>query len=86
VARSAYQRGDDWKRDIDARLSDAGVVLLLVSADYCNSDYCYDFEMKKALERHAAGEARVIPVLLRACDVKKAPFAHLQSLPTTRGP
>jgi hypothetical protein len=37
--------------------------------------------MKRALERHYAGECRVIPVFLRACDWKGSPFGRLQGLP-----
>ena len=48
---------------------------------YGISDYCYDVEMKRALERHKSGEARVIPIILRPCDWQSSPFARLQSLP-----
>ena len=37
--------------------------------------------MTRALERHDAGEARVIPVILRPVDWHEAPFARLQALP-----
>ncbi len=37
--------------------------------------------MKRALERHQRGEARVIPIILRPCDWRTSPFAHLQCLP-----
>ena len=73
--------GDDWKREIDTHLNTAGMVLLLVSPDFIASDYCYEIEMKRALERHDAGECRVIPVFLRACDWKGSPFGRLQGLP-----
>jgi TIR domain len=73
--------GEDWKGAIDKNLEKAQVVLLLVSASFLASDYCYDIEMKSALERHARGEARVIPVILRPVDWHGAPFAKLQALP-----
>ncbi len=57
------------------------MILLLVSPDFIASDYCYEIEMKRALERHDAGECRVIPVFLRACDWKGSPFGRLQGLP-----
>src|SRR4051812_1765195 len=57
--------GTEWKGQIDHHLDTAGVILLLVSADFVNSDYCWDIEMTRALERHDAGQARVIPVILR---------------------
>ena len=40
-------------------------MLLLVSAFFLASDYCWDVETKRAVERHDQGEAKVIPVLLR---------------------
>jgi len=75
--------GEEWKGEIDAHLATARIILLLVSADFLASDYCYDIEMKRALERHEAREARVIPVILRAVDNwQDAPFGKLQALPT----
>src|SRR3954466_9528217 len=73
--------GTEWERQIDEHLESADVILLLVSADFLASDYCYDREMKRALERHGAGTARVIPVILRPCDWDTAPFWKLQALP-----
>src|SRR5436305_1994824 len=78
--------GRDWKREIDVHLNDAQVILLLVSADFLASDYCYGIEMKRALERHELGEARVIPVILRPVYWEGMPFSHLQALPTAARP
>ena len=73
--------GTEWKGEIDENLKSSQVILLLVSADFIASDYCYDVEMKRALEKHEAGTARVIPVILRACDWHGAPFGRLKALP-----
>src|SRR5262247_2075487 len=78
--------GDDWKQQIDDNLNTATVILLLISADFLASDYCYEIEMQRALERHNAGEARVIPVILRPVDWHGAPFGTLQALPTDAKP
>jgi len=78
--------GADWTKSIDTHLETASVILLLVSADFLASDYCYGIEMKRALERQEAGEARVVPILVRPVDWKGAPFAHLQALPTDAKP
>src|SRR5690348_12620457 len=78
--------GADWTEAIDTHLERASVILLLVSADFLASDYCYSIEMQRALERDAAGEARIIPILVRPVDWKSAPFAHLQALPTDAKP
>jgi hypothetical protein len=73
--------GQEFSREIDQHLETADVILLLVSSDFLASDYCYDVEMKRAMERHAAGEARVIPVILRPCDWHDAPFGRLLATP-----
>ncbi|HEX8115918.1 MAG TPA: toll/interleukin-1 receptor domain-containing protein, partial [Pyrinomonadaceae bacterium] len=66
--------GTEWAAEVDKHLAGADIVLLLVSADFLASDYCYAVEMKLALEKHEEGLARVIPVILRPCDWKRAPF------------
>lgn len=79
--------GASWEDEIDRNLSRASVVLLLISADYVTSDYCFQTEMKHALARHAAGQARVIPILVRPVDGwQKMPFGQLQALPVNGKP
>jgi tetratricopeptide (TPR) repeat protein len=73
--------GTDWARTIDTHLEQAAIILLLVSPDFLASDYCYAIEMQRALQRHNADEARVIPIILRPCDWSHAPFTLLQCLP-----
>ena len=73
--------GEEWEDQVDERLKSADIILLLVSADFIASDYCWDIEMKRALERHDAGEARVIPVIVRDVSWHSAPFGKLQALP-----
>ncbi|WP_054702533.1 toll/interleukin-1 receptor domain-containing protein [Desulfosarcina cetonica] len=73
--------GQEWAGQIDDHLENAHIVLLLISADFIDSKYCYDIEMKRALDRHNNHEARVIPVILRPTDWRNAPFGKLQALP-----
>lgn len=73
--------GEEWKGQIDSHLNVAKIILLLISADFVASDYCYDIEVRRALERHSEATARVIPVILRPADWKHAPFADLAALP-----
>ncbi len=80
------QAGTEWEHEIEENLGTAHIILLLVSADFVDSDYCYGVEMKKALELHRAGQARVLPILLRPVDWQDAPFATLQMLPTEAKP
>src|SRR5690348_10118946 len=73
--------GTNRAKEIDKRLKLASIILLLVSADFLASDYCFNVEMKHALERHEKGLARVIPIIARPLDWKDAPFSHLEALP-----
>ena len=78
--------GANWDQAIDAHLQTAQIIVLLVSPDFIASDYCNGVEMQAALQRHAANEARVIPVIVRKCDWEGTPFGGLQALPTKAKP
>ncbi len=78
--------GSEWGKEIDRQLERAELVFLLVSFDFIASDYCMDIEITRALERHDAGEAVVIPILVDDCDWQTAPFAKLQMLPDREEP
>src|SRR2546425_11549677 len=72
--------GEEWEQEISKQLSAAQIILLLVSPDFINSDYCYGIEMKRALERHNRGEALVIPAILPPTYWQGA-LARLRALP-----
>src|SRR5712691_9859717 len=78
--------GTEWEHQIDSHLDTAQIILLLISADFINSKYCYSIEMNRALARHEAGEARVIPIILRPVYWRNMPFGKLQVLPTDGKP
>ncbi len=78
--------GEEWKGKIDEKLNSAQIILLLISPDFLASQYCYDIEMARGLERHQAGEARVIPIILRPSDWRTSPFAKLQAFPKNGKP
>ena len=73
--------GEEWKGQLDKNLEESQIILLLISPSFLASDYCYDIETKRALDRHDKGEATVIPVPLRPVDWVGAPFFRLQGLP-----
>lgn len=73
--------GDDLNEVIDERLETARLILLLVSSDFLSSEYCYGREMRRAMERHRTGTARVIPIILRPILWHDAPFGNLLALP-----
>jgi hypothetical protein len=73
--------GTERAPTIDQHLSTAHIILLLISPNFLASDFCYSLEMTQALARHDAGEARVIPILIRPVSWEGAPFSKLQILP-----
>lgn len=73
--------GQVWEQAIKENLHSADIILLLVSADAINSDYFYEKEMADALARHHAGEARVVPLIVRSCLWQATPLRDLQALP-----
>lgn len=73
--------GDDWQKAIRKALEQADIFLLLLSPDFIASDFCYETEMQKALEKHKKEEATVIPLLIRSCLWQNTPLKDLQILP-----
>ncbi len=78
--------GQEWEQAIETSLNTAHLILLLISPDFMNSEYCYGKEMQRALERHEEGTCKVIPIILRPTFLDAAPFNKLQMLPTDAKP
>src|SRR5215218_4465641 len=78
--------GWEWEETIDKNLRTAEIILLLVTPDFMASDYVYEKEIARAIERHERGEARVIPIIVRPSDWKWTPFGRLQALPKDAKP
>lgn len=73
--------GQEWEEAIEENLKTSEIILLLVTPDFMSSDFSYEKEMKRALDRHERDEARVIPIIVRPSDWEWAPFGKLQALP-----
>lgn len=78
--------GTEWQSEIDRHLKSAQIILLLVSPDFMDSDYCYSIEMQNAMERHQHGEAYVMPIIVHHVYWQEAPIGKLQVLPTDARP
>ena len=74
--------GSEWNSEISESLRSANLILLLISPDFISSDYCYNQELKIAIEMHEQKKAVVIPVGLRPVDIQNTSFSKLQKLPT----
>jgi formylglycine-generating enzyme required for sulfatase activity len=75
--------GSEWEEEIDRHMRSADIILLLISPNFLNSQYCYEIELPQAIARHDAGEAYVLPILLRpVAGWEELPFAKLQVYPS----
>lgn len=77
----AIDAGSEWNEQIRTKLDAADIILLLITAQFINSDFCFSKEMTRAMLRHEQGTASVIPIIMAPCVWSEAPFAKLQVLP-----
>ena len=73
--------GDPLDQKIMDQLDECALFIALVSPDFLNSNYCYEKEMQYALEKHASGKTRVVPIILEPCDWTSTPLGNLKALP-----
>lgn len=79
--------GEEFGEKINENLERADIILLLVSSDFIASNYCYEKEMTRALERHEKSEARVVPVIVRDAKWEVIPqLSKLQAIPKNAKP
>lgn len=73
--------GSDLVSSIDHHINQADVILLLVSASFLSSHYCYSIEMTRALERRDNNEVDVVPIIVRPCDWTPTVLGSLLAAP-----
>ncbi len=78
---SAISAGSSVVQTLQAYLQAADVIVLLLSAEFLASERCYELEMRLALERGRAGNARLIPVILSPTEWETLPLDGCQPLP-----
>lgn len=85
VFQGWYDREIDAGADIDNEVAQelelADIYVALVSPDFINSNYCYNVELQRALERQKHGTMVVVPVIIEACDWQSTPLGKLKALP-----
>lgn len=67
--------------DIKKHLGEDDIIILLISSDFIVSDYCYNIEMCKAIERVENRECIVIPIIVRPCLWTETPLKDILALP-----
>lgn len=77
----SLEAGTEWDIEIRKHLHAAKLIFLLLSPDFFASRYSVEEELATALQRHAAGTARVVPIIVRPCDWLHTDLRKLQALP-----
>jgi internalin A len=72
--------GQKWEKEILEKLESADIIVLLLSNDFIKSDYCMQKEMQRALERDAAGECAIVPIVVRDCRFDKLEVGKIQAI------
>ncbi|MCA1512668.1 toll/interleukin-1 receptor domain-containing protein [Bradyrhizobium sp. NBAIM01] len=67
--------------EIDENLHSADLFVFLISPHFIQSDYCFQKEYQAAVNRRAAGDAEIIPVIVRACDWDVGGLRKFNALP-----
>lgn len=78
--------GQDWSKEISENLEKSELILFLLSPSFLSSEYCFNVEMKRAIEMHHEGKAQLIPIVVRACDWSTAELSGIQAVPKDAKP
>nr|VFJ42625.1 MAG: TIR domain-containing protein [Candidatus Kentron sp. FM]VFJ43321.1 MAG: TIR domain-containing protein [Candidatus Kentron sp. FM]VFK05488.1 MAG: TIR domain-containing protein [Candidatus Kentron sp. FM] len=74
--------GADWQPEIAAALERCHMALLLISADFLNSEFIYSVELKRLFERRRDTGIRIVPIIVRPCLWKEDKrLKGLQAMP-----
>lgn len=78
--------GGNLEKSIWSKFEDSQIFIALLSPDYIASNYCYDQEFQRALERVEQGSLTIIPIIVEDCDWRNSPFASFKILPKDAKP
>jgi len=62
------RRGQQWMPEDESRLNEADIFLLLISADFMNSEFIKQLEFKNIIDKYKENESVVIPIILEYCQ------------------
>ncbi len=79
---SEITAGSRWEPSIMNNLESSQIILLFLSIDFLNSNFCTTREMVAALRLHEKGSALIIPIIVRPLPTNDDyPFNPIQALP-----
>lgn len=63
-----FEIGDKWDSKIKEKINESDIFILLISADFINSDYIWKVELEMIKKAEQERGALVIPVIVEDCD------------------
>lgn len=73
--------GKNWRNEISSNLEESDLILFLISPDFIASDYSYEIELQRAIEKHDKQESVLIPIIIRHSSWHNSPIGNFQVLP-----
>ena len=73
--------GTRWNEEIKEKLRQSHIILLLISADFNDSDYIQNTELPIAFDREKLNECAIVPIFVRNCFYKDEEYANLGMIP-----
>ncbi len=81
-SEQAIRVGQYSKEELRSQLTQANLVVVLVSSDFLATDFCSSDLFEEMIARHDAGKLVIVPVIVRPVEWSLTPFQHLHALPT----
>ena len=78
---SKIKAGAKWKDEILNQLRSSEIILILVSADFIHSDFCFSTEIQEALKIRDSGKGILVPVIIKPCLWEETFFGNLHVIP-----
>jgi len=73
--------GDNWNKEIIKHLNEANIIVLMLTPDFFSSNFIYDIELTRAIQRHETGQALLIGIVVSDCLWEDTPLSKIQLLP-----
>jgi hypothetical protein len=78
--------GDKLDVEIERKLLEADLIILLVSQDFISSYYCYEIELQKAFEKANNDSGRIVAIIVDHCTWAETPMKDFVLLPQDAKP
>ncbi|WNZ47471.1 toll/interleukin-1 receptor domain-containing protein [Leptolyngbya boryana CZ1] len=78
--------GTEHDIEIQNQLNAADIIIMLLSKHYLNSDYCFNNEFQRALERQRSENIRIVPILLENLVAIDQLLGKIPALPKNSKP